>query len=588
MSTAVGDDLGDAPVRREWSWPRFWSSYWLPPALWFLFACIAFSEFLAHPTRSLPGGADGVLFAWYFESVQHSLWHLQNPLFSDAMNTPTGLNVMWNTALIIVSTLMAPLTALIGAVATAGLMMLLAPVLSATCAYLVFRRLSGHPLASALGATLYGFGPFFVGQAGHLHLTFAAPALPLIFYLGYQLFVTQPGNPRRIGCQLGGLVAVAMLVSEEVVAIVAIIAVIATVIAVVLNLDVLRDRLRYAVIGLAWAIPVAVVLLAIPLGYQFYGPLTLNEGIPGYQSLDVAGLVTPSALQRFATSADIAANYTYPAGGVENTGYLGWPLLAFMAALLGLLVIRRTRFAIWWLITAVASVALSFGAVIYINGRRTDVAGPWQLVIEHLPLLESLVAVRITLATTFLVALVIAFGLAAIQRRRNYLIGCGAAALALLTLFPAQRYDGMLNLAQSSFFSGSGVKAIPAGSATLVLPLRAEPNASAQVMYWQIQSDFRFKMVGGYSVFSVDGTPAYLVGLPKYATVLQETDDTGRLPAGSDVTLARISAATTGVRYIVLTSELQHRDLVAAAAVEITGCTPRPVADVLLCQVPLP
>ncbi|SDJ35210.1 hypothetical protein SAMN05444157_2953 [Frankineae bacterium MT45] len=587
MSAAAAAEADDRPGRREWNWPRLWYSYWLPPLVWLALACVAFSKFLAHPTRSIPGGADGVLFAWYFESVQHSLWHLQNPLFSDAMNTPTGLNVMWNTALIIVSTLMSPLTAVIGAVATAGLMMLLAPVLSATCAYLVFRRLSGLPLASALAATLYGFGPFFVGQAGHLHLTFAAFTLPLIYYLGFQLFVTQPGNARRVGCQLGVVVAVAMLISEEVVAIAAIIAAIATIIAVLLNLDVVRARLRYAAIGLGWAVPVAVVLLAIPLGYQFFGPLTLDEGITGYQSLDVAGLVTPGALQRFATSADVVANYTYPANTVENTGYLGWPLLAFLAALVGLLIVRRTRFAIWWLVTLVATISLSFGAVIYINGRRTGVAGPWRLLADVFPLLQSLVAVRITLATTFLVALMIVIGLAAIERHRNYLIGCAGAALALLTLFPAQRYDQMLDLTHSSFFSGSGVQAIPAGADTLVLPLRAEPNAAAQVMYWQIQSHFRFKMVGGYSVFSVDGTPVYLVDLPKYATVLQDTADSGRPPADSEVTLARISAATSGVRYIVLSPKLHNRDLVAAAATQITGCTPRPVADVLLCQVAL-
>ncbi len=35
----------------------------------------------------------------------------------------------------------------------------------------------------------------------------------------------------------------------------------------------------------------------------------------------------------------------------------------------------------------------------------------------------------------------------------------------------------------------------------------------------------------------------------------------------------------------MITDQLKHRDLVTKVAAEITGCTPRPVADVTLCEV---
>ena len=163
------------------------------------------------------GGPDGILYGWFFQSVEHSLAHGQNPFISSAMNAPTGVNLMWNTAVILAAVILSPVTAVVGGLAVAGWLMVAAPVLSATTAYLVLRRLTGRVTGSALAATLYGFGPFFVGQAGHLHLTLGATALPILLLLGHRLLVRQSGSPIRLGVWLGVVVAVAMLIAEEIV-----------------------------------------------------------------------------------------------------------------------------------------------------------------------------------------------------------------------------------------------------------------------------------------------------------------------------------------------------------------------------------
>src|SRR5262249_48066024 len=158
-----------------------WTPYVVPPLLYALMAAYLFSRFLAHPTRGVPGGADGVIYAWYFEWVEQAFVHLHNPFFSDAMNSPVGVNVMWNTAVFALAVVCIPLTALIGAGPTVGLMMVLAPVASATTAYFVLRRLTGRSLGAAVAATIYGFGPYFARHNGHLHLTVAVfPPLLLL------------------------------------------------------------------------------------------------------------------------------------------------------------------------------------------------------------------------------------------------------------------------------------------------------------------------------------------------------------------------------------------------------------------------
>ena len=162
----------------------------------------------------MPGGADGVLHTWYFEWVRQAVIHLHNPLCAPALNAPTGVNVMWNTAMFALALVFLPFTALLGAGPTVGLLMVLAPAAAASTAYFVFRRLTGKALGSALAATLYGFGPFFAAQTGHLHLTFAVYP-PLLLLPGHELFVTQRVSARRTGAWLGVATGVQLLISEE-------------------------------------------------------------------------------------------------------------------------------------------------------------------------------------------------------------------------------------------------------------------------------------------------------------------------------------------------------------------------------------
>jgi hypothetical protein len=559
-----------------------WAPYVVPPLIYALLATYYFSRFLAHPTRGVPGGADGVIYAWYFEWVEQAFLHLHNPFFTDAINSPNGVNVMWNTAVFALAVVCIPITALIGAGPTVGLMMVLAPIASATTAYFVLRRLTGKSLGAAVAATVYGFGPYFAGQNGHLHLTVAVFP-PLLLLLGHELLIVQRRAPLRTGLWLGLAIGVQLLLSEEIVVLASVIAVIAVAVLAALHPHGVAHRVRHSAIGLGVAAATAVVVAGVPLAYQFFGRGALPKGVaPSMQRLDLAGIVRPSGLMYYTSSDDVAANLHFPANGVENTGYLGWPLVVVCLGVCAWLIVRGERFAYWWLITAAVTVGLSLGTPIDLNGHQAG-SGPWTL-LRKLPLLEGAVVVRFTLITTLLVALILAWGLARL-RGRALAVGIAVAVAALIPLRPVGRYGAVLDFTPPRFFTTSAVHEIPQGAPTYVMPYDGDPQPAARVMAWQIRAHLRFHLIGGYSVINHRGRMSYMASLPRFATLLNNTGAAGVAPRPDDLAAARSSVKPSGARFIVITPLQPHAALVIRTATQLTGCRPRLVSDVTLCQI---
>jgi len=554
----------------------------VPPPLYALSSAYNYSHFLAHPTRGVPGGADGVIYSWYFEWIEQSVIHLHNPFVSPAMNAPIGVNVMWNTSLFALALVCVPLTALIGAGPTIGFLAVLAPVASATTAYFVLRRLTGRASSSALAAALYGFGPFFAGQNGHLHLIFAVFP-PLLLLFGHELFVRQDKDPRRTGLWLGVATGVQLLISEEIVVLAAIVAAVSVVILAATDWRAVAGRVRHAAIGLGVAALTTVVIAGVPLGYQFFGPLALARGVlPTGQRLDLAGLVRPGVSQYYASASDIAAFKAMPANGVENTGYLGWALIGVTLAMCVALMIRCERFAFWWLGTALVTVALSLGTPVVVSGRTLG-TGPWEWV-HRIPMFDGVLVVRFTLITTLLVALMLAWGLAKLNGRA-FAAGLIVVAAVFVPLRPAARYDAILPIKTPRFFTTSAVKAIPRDATVFLMPYGTEPGTVAVPMEWQIRAHLRFRLIGGYSVFNHHGQMTYGPDLPVFARMLRDIGQSGQPPSAAELATGRASVGPSRVRYVVIADGQWNAGLVVRTAAELTGCTPRRSVDVTVCEV---
>ncbi|OLT17650.1 hypothetical protein BJF78_12755 [Pseudonocardia sp. CNS-139] len=81
------------------------------------------------------------------------------------------------------------------------------------------------------------------------------------------------------------------------------------------------------------ALAAFVLVAAVPMGFQLFGPLQ-QEGSPfntAYYSVDLAGYVFPTRLQVIAPESAATTTETFHGGLEEHTGYLGWPLVVLAA-----------------------------------------------------------------------------------------------------------------------------------------------------------------------------------------------------------------------------------------------------------------
>ena len=165
---------------------------------------------------------------WFLDWVPHALAHGLNPFFSNALYVPTGVNLAQNTSTPLLGWITAPFAPVFSPLVRANLLMVLAMPISATAAFVVLRKWQVWGPAAALGGLVYGFSPFMVGQStAHLELIFVP--LPPFIALTVASILQNRGSPRRLGVQLGLLVAAQYLISPEVLAIVAILTVVAVV-----------------------------------------------------------------------------------------------------------------------------------------------------------------------------------------------------------------------------------------------------------------------------------------------------------------------------------------------------------------------
>ncbi len=569
-----------------------WAVAAIPVPLWLLLTYVLFAPLLHDLSGPLPGGADSILYAWYFREIQVSLWNGENPFFSTAMNAPTGLNVMWNTAIILPAILMTPVTAALGATVSVAVLMIAAPLAAAAVAYRVLHRMTGNLAAGAVGGTLYGFGPFYAGQQGHVHLTLGAVFLPLILCLGHRMVAIDDLSWRRLGWRLGVVVGITMLVSEEIVAIAGI--------AALLSLGALalryreQARARRAKIAktAGWAAGVAFCICGPFLAYQFLGPLVVRKGFHSSLALDLLSTVRPGQSMFFSTAADAAVNRRFPADGVENTGYLGvFLIVATILACVLLYRLHRRELVFWLVSTGAIAFGLSLGTSVRVNGVQTWIPTPW-FFLSRVPVVETIVPARFSVVTLLIVATTLAFAIAALPRvapaRASRVVrGVGTAlvVLGLVACWPAPGSRDRLQVTTPAFFTTSAVDRIGSGAVVLALPQPQSPDGAATVMKWQIDADLRFSIIGGYSYFSRDGLPHYEGDMPAYAGFLQQIGATGVAPTAAQTRAARQSVASSVGDYVVVTDQVAHPAALVQALPAIAGCSPQRVSDVFLCKI---
>ncbi len=449
-------------------------------------------------------GADSILAMWFLAWVPHALAHGINPLFSQAIFAPHGVNLAQNTEAPFLGLLTTPLALFMGPIARANLLMVLAMPVSATAAYIVLRKWMVWWPAAAIGGLMYGFAPTAIGQGlGHLVLVFLP--LPPFIALTLASILMRRGSPLRLGPTLGILVAAQFLCEAEIMVTVTLISAWAVLWVAIRYRSHLADVARPVITSFLIAGGTAAALLAYPIwlmlaGPQHYTGTAQPTDNPYYN--DVVNFVAPGVLQRFSFGIHFAGvPGTNPS---EAGGYIGIPIL-IIALMFAWRSRRSPRMQLTLIVLAGAAI-LTLGPHLSVDGHLTRFPLPF-LVIQHLPLIDNVLPARISMEVAACVGAIIAFGLDDVRRDlarghrhrpsgKGLLVALPLVVLAVVLVTQAPVWPYAWQPTQS--LPAKVSNAIPTGDPVTVTYPVASPLYPLP-MSWQAQSGFRFRLVGGYA-----------------------------------------------------------------------------------------
>ena len=121
MPQAVSSpSLPRPPKIRQVTWRRL-PAAWVALLAYTVLAVALFSRTWVDPAGSWIGSPkDPQLFIWYLGWIPHELGQGHNPLFTDFLSYPAGVNLMWNTSMIFPAVVLWPVTAAPWLLGTAG------------------------------------------------------------------------------------------------------------------------------------------------------------------------------------------------------------------------------------------------------------------------------------------------------------------------------------------------------------------------------------------------------------------------------------------------------------------------------------
>lgn len=493
-----------------------------------------------HPASKVPTfGAgpqpDVLLQLWFMRYAGTAISHGHLPaLVTTALNWPRGVNMMWNTSLLLPGVLLAPVTLLSGPATSLTVLLMAGFFLSAVSMYVVLRRWDASVTAAFIGGACYGFSPALrMAAIDHYHLQFAA--LPPLIVDAVVRLVTGRARPVRTGCWLGLLVAAQLVTAAEPLVDAVLAAVLMLIVLAIGNLR--RVAVRPAAAGLGVAAGIALLLGGRALWVQFAGPVA-EHGSPWR-----AGKFGNSLSDFVSAPVGMVFHGRYAIGGptsVEDLAYLGWPLLiAVGAATICFWRDGRIR---------VAGVTFFLLELLSLGGHRLPI-GPWHLTgaalpwhwLSRLPLLDQALPNRLSVAADGMAAVVLAFAIDQARSRlpagRLRLLVPATAALVLLPALPLGLATANVGPAPAAWRLVLARLHLPAGAPVLVL-------ATSQLaqMQWQSISGEPISVVGGFCITAAPGGNA--IRRPAGAATLCSSK--GTLTGDQRATVNELNRLATG------------------------------------------
>jgi len=492
---------------------------WKTMAVIAIYLAIAFLLFEKvwsnNPNTFIQAGGDQYNFTWFLGSVAWAITHFHNPLFSNYVNYPYGVNLVTNAGVVGLGVLFTPITLLFGPIASFNAVSTLALAGSAISGYFFAIRFVRWRPAAFIAGLLFGFSPYEIGQAaGHINLTFLVLP-PLILLMLHEIVVRQRWSAWSGGLVLGLLVVGQFFISTEILFDTILIGAVGILIVLIIGHRLIMDRFTHAIIALVWSASIAVILLAYPLWFALRGPGHISgpiQLVPQAYRADLAGLVVPDSRMLLAPHhLAMIANH-FANGSTENGSYLGIVLVVALGV--GTLLLWKSNVIKVAVISGATAYILSLGNGLVIKSAppATDSGFPLpERLIAKLPLLDNAIPVRFTMLTALFSALVLAVIIVRLhdgltRRMAGKMNGVGRvvvaqgvpvlfAAACLVPLIPASFSPGISSSGTPSFFTSRQLDMIPSGAGVLVYPYASSlyPNPTM----WQAVGRFHFRQPGG-------------------------------------------------------------------------------------------
>ena len=436
---------------------------------------------------------DQALFEWLLSYAAHSVTHGTDPLWTTLLNYPVGANLAVNTSMIVMGTVLAPVTLTLGAPISFLVVLTLNLILTPYAWYhLLSRHVVRTRAAAVLGGLFCGYAPGIVSHAnGHLNFTSGFLA-PLIAWRLIRL--REPGRAWRNGVVLGLLLVVQFSMAAELTFFIGL----ATALFILFWSLLHRDRVRAAapafLRGLGVTAIVAGACLAYPLYMQFAGPqryqgIGFNQGVHSEDLAAFAALPYLSLGRLVGPWGRLAPNWS------EETTFFGPALLVLALVCLGVLWRNRGVRALG--VTGLVLTVIALGPRLKWEGIRTPVPLPYAA-LARLPIFDSALPARFALMIIPIVGILLGLGLDRARElpvwpRRTWLAAFVVALLPVVPLWiPAAPRDAVPRF----FASGDYRKYVHSGQTLVPVPPASDLLPDGQ--RWQAATNFGFAIPHGF------------------------------------------------------------------------------------------
>jgi hypothetical protein len=437
---------------------------------------------------------DQVLFEWLLAFQAHSVTHLTNPWWTTLLNYPIGANLAVNTSMVLVGTLVSPITLLLGPSVAFLVVLTVNLAVSPFAWYWVLsRHVTRTRAAAVLGGLFCGFAPGIVSHA-NAHLNFTGQFL-VPFIVWRTVALARSRRPWRDGVLLGLLVAAEFTIGAELTFFIAGGCAIFVAVWAVQNRPAARALAPAFLRGVLAAGVVALVLLAYPLYLMFLGPQRYH-GIGFDQRVHAEDLAAYGAypydsLARLAGLwVKLAPNFT------EETTFFGPVLLILIVGCFVLL--RRQSWIRALGITGLVFAVLSLGPYLRWWGDRTAIPMPFKL-LWKLPLFDTALPARFALIVIPIAGLLLALALDRVlemplPRAKRLWLAAFALALVPLLPIPLQAIDRAP--VPTFFTSGHYRQYVSKGGTLVAIPPTLDTLPDGQ--RWQAAAHFDFAIPQGF------------------------------------------------------------------------------------------